>query len=167
MPPSLSITDDQVLTTVGNYLVALTDAEVIRTQGNRVPMPSGAFISMTPLFMNRLSTNKHEYDDADEEITTTETIKYTLQIDCYGENSSDWANLISLTWRDDYACYALVPDCQPLTCADPKQIPLVTGEEQYLERWMVTASLQYDPSITTDTTPFADEITTTVQALTA
>jgi len=165
MPPNLSVNDDEILTTVGNYLVALTGAEVIRTQGNRVPMPSGAFIAMTPLFMTRLSTNRHDTNATAETITTTEAVKYTLQIDCYGDDSSNWANLISLTWRDDYACSALATTCQPLTCDEPKQIPLVTGEQQYLERWIITASLQYDPSVVTDAIPFADDITVTLTPL--
>ena len=165
MPPSISITDDEILTTVGNYLVGLTGAEVIRTQGNRIPMPVGAFIAMTPLFMTRLATNRRTVDAINETITATEAVKYTLQIDCYGNEASNWANLVSLTWRDDYACDALAPQCQPLTCDGPKQMPLVTGEQQYLERWIITASLQYDPSITTDTTPFADGITVIVTPL--
>lgn len=167
MPANISITGTEILTKVGNYLVELTGAEVIRMQSNRTPMPFGAFIAMTPLFMNRLSTNRHDINVETETITTTEAIKYTLQFDCFGENSSDWANLISLTWRDDYACNALAPECQPLTCSDPKQVPLITGEQQYMKRWIVTASLQYNPSITTDKTPFADQITFSLTPLLA
>jgi len=165
MPPSLSVTEVETLRKIGDYLTALTGAEVIRSKVNRVPPPDGAYIAITRLFMSRLSTNRHETNAIDETVTITEAIKYTVQIDCYGDSASNWANLISLTWRDGYACDALSPICHPLTCDDPKQIPIVTGEQQYLERWIVTVSVQYNPSISTETTPFADAITSTVQGM--
>ncbi len=35
----------------------------------------------------------------------------------------------------------------PLHADDPKQMALVNGEEQYEQRWMVLANLQYNPTV--------------------
>jgi hypothetical protein len=34
-----------------------------------------------------------------------------------------------------------------LYCSDGHQMPLTTGEQQYETRWTLTASLQYNPTV--------------------
>lgn len=73
---------------------------------------------------------------------------YSIQIDCYGPLSSDWAAIISATWRDDYAVNKMAPTCAPLYADDPKQLPIVDGEANFEQRWMLSAVLQYNPVVT-------------------
>ena len=52
-------------------------------------------------------------------------------------------------FRDQYATDIFPANIQPLYADDPVQIPLIDGEEQYEQRWKITASLQYNPTLTT------------------
>lgn len=144
-------TQDDLFIALRAFIMSLITCEVVQGLGNGVPMPAGPFIAMTGLFQNRLSTNISSYVDP---VTTTGTksaqqsVQYTVQIDCFGPLSSDWATTISTMLRDDYGCAALAPAVQPLYADDPKMIPLIDGEQQYEQRWSVTAALQYNPVIT-------------------
>ena len=134
--------------------IALDAAHVVQGLDNRVAMPKGEFIAMTPLFFNRLSTNVSVYDNpvhiADLGAKhTQQAVDFAVQIDCYGPHSQEWAIVLSTLLRDVVGCDELAPEVSPLFADDPRQIPLVTGEEQYLQRWAVTANLQYNPIVTT------------------
>lgn len=121
--------------------------EVIQGLGNNVPMPEGGFVCMTALSQRRLSTNHSELLPSQERIVTMPT-EYSIQVDCYGPDSSDWATLLTALWRDPYGCDAMAPVAQPLYHTDPIQAPLVNGEENYEQRWVFTALLQFNPSVT-------------------
>lgn len=81
--------------------------------------------------------------------TAKQAMQYTVQIDCYGPLSSDWAAMLSTMLRDEYACLSMAPNVQPLSADDPKMMPLVDGEQQYEQRWTLTALLQYNPVTST------------------
>jgi hypothetical protein len=56
-------------------------------------------------------------------------------------------------FRDRIACdffKASGFDIQPLYFADFKQLPIISGEEQYIERWTALFELQINPIITLD-----------------
>jgi len=129
--------------------------EVIRGLANRTPMPGNAFIAMTPLFQNRLATTVDTFDNTHQ--YAQQSAQLDIQIDCYGPNGLSWATMLSTLLRDPYGVQQLAPTCAPLYAEDPRQIALVTGEEQYLERWNLTASFEYDP-VTTITAQTADVI---------
>lgn len=131
---------------------------VVQGLPNRASMPLPGFISFQTIFRHRLATNLHTYDETDPSPTTAailESIELTVQIDCYGpqstaeaEGAQDWANLLSATLRDEYGVTALAPTLAPLYADDATMIPLVDGEDQYEERWMVTAHFEFDPTTT-------------------
>jgi hypothetical protein len=50
---------------------------------------------------------------------------------------------------------ALAPNCVPLYSDDPRRAPLVTGEEQWQDRWIVVAQIEYLP-VTTIPQDFAN-----------
>jgi hypothetical protein len=85
-----------------------------------------------------------------------EGVELTVQIDCYGPESTDpaavgaedWASILSATLRDEYGCAQLAPLLSPLWADEARMIPLVDGEEQYEERWSLDAHFQYDPITT-------------------
>jgi hypothetical protein len=71
-----------------------------------------------------------------------------VQLDFYGPESAVWAVRASAYLRDDYGCDMLAPDCQPLHADTPRMGPFVSGEEQYEQRWFLTAAIQWNAVMT-------------------
>jgi hypothetical protein len=167
MSAVVSITQSEVFTEIRSFIQGLVNCEVIQGLGNGVPMPTGGFICITPLYQDRLSTNLNTFTDpvspALGSMSTLQATQFTIQIDCYGPNSAEWALAISTMFRDDYGCLALAPKCQPLYADNPRMIPLIDGEQQYEQRWAITALVQYNPVVTgTGTVQFFDVPTTNI-----
>lgn len=149
---TVSISEQDVYTALRAFILGLITCEVVQGLGNGVPMPKGGFIAMTALFQERLETNIRSYADPTPTtgtVTSENHIQYTIQLDCYGPLSNDWAVILSTMLRDEYGCNALAPNLQPLHADEPHMMPLIDGEDQYEKRWMVEAVLQYNPAITT------------------
>jgi hypothetical protein len=145
-----TILETDVVKALRQFIMGVVDpaCEVLRTQVNRVPQPKGDCIYITPLLNTPLSTNVDTYVTGFKNILRG--TQFNLQIDCYGSKCQEQATTISMLLRDDYGCRALAAsgfDIQPLYATDPIQLPLITGEEQYLARWMFQAALQYNPVI--------------------
>lgn len=123
--------------------------EVVQGLGNGVPMPDGQFIAMTDAGKTRLSTNVSTYDIGLEERSILQATEYRIQLDCYGPNSSDHSTVLMIMLRDQYACDVLAEyGVQPLYATEPTHSALVNGEENYEQRWMLTAVLQFNPVVT-------------------
>lgn len=153
---------DAVFTKLGAFVQTIVPpgTEVIRGLANRVSYPAGPFVMMTGLYQFRIATNQHLYSDPFPDpgaVSVEQKIHLDVQIDCYGPDSEAWATMLSTLLRDAIGCDALAPAAQPLYADDARMIPLVTGEEQYLERWTLTAALEYDP-VTTVTQDFAGSL---------
>lgn len=82
-------TQSDVLTVLRAFLLAvLPGLEVVLAQVNRVPEPKGSdFVTMTPLFQNRLSTNVDTYQDcaftgsiADATLTVSAVALGTIEV---------------------------------------------------------------------------------------
>jgi hypothetical protein len=64
MAITLSITQDEINTVLGNFLISVLPAgvSIVAGQINRVPEPSGSdFVEMTPIFQDRFATNNDQY----------------------------------------------------------------------------------------------------------
>jgi hypothetical protein len=152
---TVSPTLDDVYTAVKAFLMAvlpLDNEHVAKNVQNRTAMPSGPFAMMYIATAARLRTNQDTYDPSDPDpagITREQGVELEMQLDLYGPASGDWAAIVSTLWRDDYGCVALAPNCQPLHADEPVRGPLVTGEEQYLDKWILRAHLQYNPTVST------------------
>lgn len=147
MSASISLTDDDVFTALRSFiLLLLPTVEVVQTQDNGVPMPVNPFITMNNVGKKRLATNTDTIADAATMDILTPT-QFTIQVDCYGPESGDWAAMIQSTFRDGYATDNFPANIQPLYADDPIQIPLITGEQQFLQRWKLQAVMQYNPVI--------------------
>ncbi len=138
---------DDIFVQVRAFILSLIDCEVVQGLGNKVPTPRGAFIAVTATGQVRLSTNVSTYDASAARAVMMPT-QYTIQIDCYGPLSSDWATTLTAMWRDPYGCEMLGPTMQPLYSDDPSQMGLVDGEDEYQQRWMISAILQFNPVVT-------------------
>jgi hypothetical protein len=159
-------TVSQVITALGNFIVAmlgLANVQVIRGYPNRTPMPPTippagypvGFVVMTEITKKRLRTNIDNFAGtsspapAPGPVTSEQGQQLDVQIDVYGPNSSEWSDILTTLLRDNIGCVALAPVCQPLYADDPIRAPLDNAEQQYEDRWIVTARLQYNPVTTT------------------
>lgn len=165
MTLAVSITLDDIYTKVGDFLESVLPAgvEVIQIPQNRVatPEPDPGYVGMTLSLQGRIMTNLDQWDAADvapTEINILQAVRLTMQLDCYGADSGNWAVILSTVLRDEYGITALAPVVAPLYCDGPRFAPLVAGEEQYEQRWIVGAVLQYNPVVSTPM-QFADTAT--------
>ena len=72
-------------------------------------------------------------------------INFNIQLDVHGPNSGDNAQIISTMFWDGAAFdafQALNIGVAPLYCSDPIQMPFIDGEQQYEERWVMTAYIE-------------------------
>ena len=167
MSATVTPVQDDVYTAVKAFVVAvlgLGNAFVIKGYPNRTAMPLGPFVAMTMIGSHRLRTNVDTWDTTNPTPTVQSYEMGTevmLQLDVYGPSAGDWAHELVALWRDDYGCQALAPSCQPLYSDDPRRMPLVDGEDQYEDRWTITARLQYNPTVTLSQ-QFADAATVTL-----
>jgi len=139
------ITSDAVFTILRTFILTLVDCEVIRSQENRVPMPKGDFITMTPISMSALSYPVDAYTVTAKSILRPTNMR--VQIDCYGIRAMDRALTLTTAFRDSLATEQFNDGIQVLYPEEAKQLPLITGEDQFLERWNFYLSLQLNPVI--------------------
>jgi hypothetical protein len=145
-----SITETQVFTALRAFLLTIVTCEVVRAPVNRVAMPLGDFISLTPISNIPLSTNVTTLTGANNSIKRAS--QFTIQIDCYGAGAGDRATAITTLLRSSYACDQFTAsgfDIQPLYAGDARQMPLVDGEGQYELRYTFDCVLQFNPILTT------------------
>lgn len=147
-----------VYTALGGFIVSmlgLSAGQVIQGYPNRTAMPVGPFVAMTAMLKKRLRTNVDNFagtissPPAPGPVTSEMGQQVDIQLDVYGPQSSDWADILVTLLRDNVACVALAPKCQPLYADDPIRSPLIDAEAQYEDRWIVTARIQYNPVTTT------------------
>lgn len=85
--------------------------------------------------------------------TLMQPIMATIQLDVHGPNSADNTQIITTTWRDEYAVDQLALansgfDLAPLYHSEPRQMPFENGEQQIEERWTFDLVLQANPIVT-------------------
>jgi hypothetical protein len=153
MPLTVTPTLQGVYTLLRAFVLGVVPAgvPVVQGLGNRVPMPppSPGFVCMTATLLMPLRTPVELWDTTDLDPVTMDIEQGTqirVQLDCYGAASADWAIQLATLLRTDYACRALAP-VAPLYADNPIQAPLTNGEEQYEQRWIVGANLQYNPVV--------------------
>lgn len=127
-------------------LVVPTGTEVIRGQSNRTPQPKGDHVLMQDVALTKLTTNIESYT-ADTLTIRAET-QMRMQLDFYGLPAGEQALAASTLLRSSTAVVSLQPVCTPLHADDAFQSPLVTAEQQYLQRWTLEVFLQWNPIVT-------------------
>lgn len=84
----------------------------------------------------------------------------TFQVDVYGLNSADNAQIISTTFRDEYAVNtfrALNPLITPLYADDPRQMAFISDQAQFEDRWIIEAKVQVNAVVVVPQ-QFADDL---------
>lgn len=77
--------------------------------------------------------------------------KITIQLDVHGPLGADNAQVISTTFRDQYAVDSLAAsgsEIAPLYAGEPRQMSYLNGEQQIEERWTVDIVLQANIIVT-------------------
>lgn len=126
---------------------------IIRGQVNRVPMPGttpeGPFVKVTESHRKNLDAPSQfqSTDPAKQEATISNSKQLDVQIDFYGRAAGEWSAAVESAWRSLYGTGQFPDGIKPLYCSDAHQLALVTGEEQYEDRWALTGSLEYNPSV--------------------
>lgn len=148
MMQTISITQNALMTAIKAFLLSVVDQPVLRTPVDRAAMPVGSFIAMTPGAVMPLATNTRRTVGDTQQIKRSS--QFNCQLDCYGLDSGDTAAMVSILFRDVYAVEsfaALGLEIAPLYAETAHQMPIVTGEEQYLERWTFDIALQFNPVV--------------------
>lgn len=149
MPATLNVTESQLFTALRAFLLEIigTGVEVIQTQNNRVPMPKGPFIAMTPIRIDGLSTVVTDYTAATR--SDTRTTQWQVQLDFYGPQAAMQAATVAQLWRTSWAAEQLASGpLQPLYAGEPLQTTMVNGEMQWESRWTLDLFAQFNPITT-------------------
>jgi hypothetical protein len=150
---------DALIVKLGDFIASVlptvpSPPPVIQMPDNRaaMPPPVPGFVGMTPSVQSRIATNFESWDANDPNVDSVQleqSVRVAVQCDFYGAASADWAAMFSTVMRSEYGCRQLAPIAAPLYNDDPRMAPLVTGEEEYEQRWIVTAYVQYNPVTST------------------
>lgn len=163
MTPSLN--QQQVETAIRAFLTTTMPqaVEVMIGQANRVPEPTADnFVIIWATLRRRLGTTLVAWDESQggnpATQTNTEALRLDMQFDFHGANSTDNAQVFATLFRSDYACQFFTPfGLTPNYCSDGNQAPFINGEQQYEDRWTLTAT--FDANIAVQTPQqFADTV---------
>lgn len=155
MTYAVSITEADVMSALRAWVLSAVQGEVVQGFTNRVSTPKGSFVVMSGLVKRNLSTNMKTFTSPVTpstvgELRNTKSLEYTVQLDVYGPASGDDSTVLTTAFTNDAAWSFfnnLVPGLAPLFMEDPRQSPIVTGEQQYDQRWTLVAHLNFMPSI--------------------
>lgn len=149
------ITVDQVIDALADFLAPFVPgAKVVRAQVNRVPMPSNPCVVLTELLQVDLSVPATAYQPPTDPAPAIGTAmiygptRIDVQIDFYGAQASEFCKTAKAAFRSQWGFEHFPANIKPLYTSDGIQSPLLTGEQQYESRWTLTASLQYNPTVT-------------------
>jgi hypothetical protein len=77
----------------------------------------------------------------------TESVQMAIQVDVYGPNSGNFAQIVPAMFRDGYAV-DLFAAISPLYADEPRQLAFSDGEQQYENRWSIDVVMQVDQTVT-------------------
>lgn len=160
-----SVTVDTVIDALGDFLQPFVgSAEIVRAQVNRVSMPPLPCVVLTELFHVDLRVPSQDYDQAGDEALLSVSNRIDIQVDFYGESAGDYCRSVQSAFRTMWGFDKFPAGIKPLYTSDGIQSPLVSGEQQYVARWTLTVSMQYNPVVTVPQ-EFAEEAAATTIAI--
>jgi hypothetical protein len=122
--------------------------EVVRAQVNRVAMPANPCAILTELLGVDLCIPYLDPTITAETATIKGPTRIDVQIDFYGPLAGNYCKAVQAAFRSQWAYGQFPANIRPLYTSDGVQSPLLTGEQQYESRWTLTASMQYNPTVT-------------------
>lgn len=141
-----SITVDEVVDAVADYLSLFTSSIIIRGNVNRTSMPDGSFIALTELSTKALVKPIETYDEYFENINEHNQID--IRADFYGWELANTIRAVHNSFRTLWSTQQFPSNIVPLFCSEPIKLSYENAEDQYEQRWFMTISLQFNPSIT-------------------
>jgi len=102
---------------------------------------------LTELFEHDLSVPQITYDSTSETATIIGPTQIDVQADFYGDSAGDYCKAVKQSIRTGWGFDQFPAGIKPLYTDTGHQAPLTTGEQQYLRRWTLTISMQYDPQL--------------------
>lgn len=162
MPATINLSENNLIAALGDYLKAVLgdSTMVIRSQGNRVSLPTGDFVLMTPINLPAKSMGVVSYtdDEIDQARHDTRTLDWRVQLDFYGDIAQSWAATVATLFRTEYSADLFEgTGLAPLYAEDPMQSTIVQSEDQWNNRWILDVHLQPRIIITTPQ-QFADQL---------
>lgn len=152
-----SISVDQVIEALAAFMTPFVPGGVIiRGQVNRVALPSNPCCVLTEILQVDLSVPATDYQPLDDTATIYGPSRIDVQIDFYGAQAGEFCKTAKTAFRSHWGFLHFPSNIKPLYTSDGVQAPLLTGEQQYESRWTITASMQYNPTVTVPQ-QFADE----------
>jgi hypothetical protein len=159
-----NVTVDNVMDALGVLLAFFIPVDnVARGDVNRVSMPSAPCAILTEIGQIDIEVPSTTYQPLAETATILGPVRIDIQIDFYGDTAGDLCKAVKSAFRSLWGCSQFPRNIKPLYTSDGQQAPLTTGEQQYERRWILTVSLQYDPSIIVPQ-QFADAATPIISA---
>ena len=153
-----SITVDQVIDALAVFLAPFVPgAEVVRAQVNRVAMPPNPCVILTEMMQVDLTVPATDYQPDVDTATIYGPTRIDVQIDFYGAQAGEFCKTVKTAFRSHWGYEHFPANIKPLYTSDGMQSPLTTGEQQYESRWTMTASMQYNPTVTVPQ-DFADDL---------
>jgi len=159
-----SITVDKVIDALADFLQPFAyGATVVRAQVNLVSMPLLPCVVLTELFHVDLRIPSQDYDTLNDEALLSASNRVDIQVDFYGESAGDYCRSVETAFRTMWGFDQFPAGIKPLYTSDGIQSPLISGEQQYVSRWTLTVSMQYNPVVAVPQ-EFAEEATATTIA---
>ena len=153
-----SITVDQVIDALAVFLAPFVPgAEVVRAQVNRVAMPPNPCVILTEMMQVDLTVPATDYQPDVDTATIYGPTRIDVQIDFYGAQAGEFCKTVKTAFRSHWGYEHFPANIKPLYTSDGMQSPFTTGEQQYESRWTMTASMQYNPTVT-GPQDFADDL---------
>ncbi len=153
MSTVIDISGDAILTAVRSFLTSVlpTSVQVVAGLDNQAPMPTGDFIVMTLASMERLSYSMDSYSytaASGSALASMTPWRVEIALDIYSPNGQQYAALLAGLLRSEYGTDNFPAPVVPLYCSDPKQLPLITAGENWLQRWRMELSAQVNGTVT-------------------
>ena len=141
-----SIILDECIEALASALETVANgSEIIRGNQNRTPLPRGDFVVLTELSCEPVETPHYGWLYPQDLMNLTQPYQLTVQCDVYGHNALERVSAIVATLNSIVGSYLFPDHIKLLYADDMRQAAMVDETDQFLERWVCTAYLQYNP----------------------
>lgn len=150
-PYVVDISVDAVIQALGAFIAPFVPVgtPIVRGQQNRVAMAKDPFVLLTEILKMDISTpivtSANQDEAAQNSVLSPKRID--IQVDFFGPQACDYIAAVKGVYRTAYCVSQFPAGIAPLFCSDEKQTALTSAEQQYEDRWTLTASLQYNPTV--------------------
>ena len=139
---------------IRDMLIKFTDCpanNIFAGYSNKVELPqTNNYIVFTVLnpFRDGTPIVKNESTATEGKVNSYQDYRVTVQIDFYGDFAFDRASDIINISRTDFLCsFFKSYNIQPVACDDARNMTGVSGEDEYVERWMVSLEIDYRDAV--------------------